>query len=117
MNYISKELDYVAIGSRIRKYRWESKISQEELAEAVGISTTHMSHIETGATKLSLSVLANISLALKVSADLILNGEKITSKISEIDYIFSSSDERQTRILLEVVRATKLALDKERVSI
>lgn len=115
MNCISKELDYIAIGNRIRKYRWESKISQEELAEAVGISTTHMSHIETGATKLSLTVLANISLALNVSADLILNGDKTATKNSEIDNIFSSSDERQTRILLEVARATKIALDKERI--
>lgn len=115
MNCISKELDYVAIGSRIRKYRWESKISQEELAEAVGISTTHMSHIETGATKLSLVVLANISRALNVSTDLILNGEKVVSKTSEIDDIFSSSNERQSRILLEVTRATKVALDKERI--
>lgn len=115
MNCISKELDYAAIGSRIRKYRWENKISQEELAEAVGISTTHMSHIETGATKLSLTVLVNISLALNVSADLILNGDKSVTKTSEIADIFSSSNERQTRILLEVTRATKLALDKEQI--
>ncbi len=115
MNCISKELDYAAIGSRIRKYRWENKISQEELAEAVGISTTHMSHIETGATKLSLTVLVNISLALNVSADLILNGDKSVTKTSEIADIFSSSNERQTRILLEVTRATKLVLDKEQI--
>lgn len=115
MNCISKELDYAAIGSRIRKYRWENKISQEELAETVGISTTHMSHIETGATKLSLAVLVNISLALNVSADLILNGDKSVTKTSEIADIFSSSNERQTRILLEVTRATKLALDKEQI--
>lgn len=115
MNCISKELDYAAIGSRIRKYRWENKISQEELAEAVGISTTHMSHIETGATKLSLTVLVNISLALNVSADLILNGDKSVTKTSEIADIFSSSNERQTRILLEITRATKLVLDKEQI--
>lgn len=115
MNCISKELDYVAIGSRIRRYRWESKISQEELAEAVGISTTHMSHIETGTTKLSLTVLANISLALNISADLILNGDNSVSKKTELENIFAASDERQTRILIEVARATKLALDKERI--
>lgn len=115
MNCMSKELDYAAIGSRIRRYRWKSKISQEELAEAAGISTTHMSHIETGTTKLSLTVLANISFALNISADLILNGENSVSKKSELENIFASSDERQTRILLEVARATKLALDKERI--
>lgn len=74
-----------------------------------------MSHIETGATKLSLTVLVNISLALNVSADLILNGDKSVTKTSEIADIFSSSNERQTRILLEVTRATKLVLDKEQI--
>ena len=47
-------MDYYAIGQRIRKFRKACGLSQEELAEKVGISTTHMSHIETGNTKLSL---------------------------------------------------------------
>lgn len=115
MNYIGKELDYAAIGSRIRQYRWKSKLSQEELAEAIGISATHMSHIETGATKLSLTVLANISDALKVSVDLILNGEKSIINNTELVNILSSINERQMRILMDVTRATKIALDKERV--
>ena len=44
-------MDYYAIGQRIRKFRKACGLSQEELAEKVGISTTHMSHIETGNTK------------------------------------------------------------------
>lgn len=62
-------LDYAAIGLRIRKYRKACGLSQEQLAETVGISTTHLSHIETGNTKLSLSVFARIATALSVQAD------------------------------------------------
>lgn len=47
-------MDYYEIGQRIRKMRKAHEFSQEELAEKIGISTTHMSHIETGNTKLSL---------------------------------------------------------------
>ena len=39
-------MDYYKIGQRIRKFRKAQGISQEQLAEKVGISTTHMSHIE-----------------------------------------------------------------------
>lgn len=41
-------MNYYEIGQRIRKYRKASELSQEQLAEKVGISVTHMSHIETG---------------------------------------------------------------------
>ena len=54
-------MDYCAIGQRIRKIRKAHGLSQEELAEKVGISTTHMSHIETGNTKLSLPVFVELA--------------------------------------------------------
>lgn len=48
-------------------------MSQEQLAECVGISVTHMSHIETGNTKLSLPVLVSIADALNVSTDTLIH--------------------------------------------
>ncbi len=113
MNYIGIEPDYTAIGKRIRKYRWEKDISQEELAEAVGVSTTHMSHIETGATKLSLSVFIKISTALDISADLLLKDN------AQPDYIYSQThqeeSDRQKRILTELTKAAKKILEKEKI--
>ena len=53
-------MDYYEIGQRIRKVRKTKRLSQEQLAERIGISTTHMSHIETGNTKLSIEVFAAI---------------------------------------------------------
>ena len=66
-------MDYYQIGQRIRKYRKAQGLSQEELAARAGISVTHMSHIETGSTKLSLPVLAALSDALDVRADVLLH--------------------------------------------
>ena len=49
-------MKYYDIGQRIRHYRKACGLSQEALADKADISVTHMSHIETGNTKLSLPV-------------------------------------------------------------
>ena len=66
------ELNYEAIGKRIRKLRKEKKWSQEDLRYRANISKTHMSHIETGTTKLSLPTLVDIANALETTPDHIL---------------------------------------------
>ena len=48
------ELDYKAIGKRIKIARIKADLTQEALAEKASLSTTHMSNIETGNSKLSL---------------------------------------------------------------
>ena len=42
------EPDYKAIGERVKTLRQRKGLSQEALAEACGLSKTHMSHIEHG---------------------------------------------------------------------
>ena len=42
------ELDYRAIGKRIKIARIKADLTQEALAEKASLSTTHMSNIETG---------------------------------------------------------------------
>lgn len=41
------ELDYKAIGKRVKIARIKADMTQERLAELAGISPTHMSNIET----------------------------------------------------------------------
>ena len=40
------ELDYKAIGKRIKIARINADMTQEQLSEAVGLSPTHLSNIE-----------------------------------------------------------------------
>ena len=63
------------IGEQIKRLRKERNMTQEQLAEKIGISTTHMSHIETGSTKLSLTVLVDLAVNLKVKTDCLLFNE------------------------------------------
>ena len=52
------ELDYKAIGKRIKIARIKVDLTQEKLSEMVGISPTHLSNIETGTTRVSLNTIA-----------------------------------------------------------
>ena len=47
------ELDYKAIGKRIKIARIKADLTQEKLSEMVGVSPTHLSNIETGTTRVS----------------------------------------------------------------
>ena len=67
-------MDYYEIGQRIRKVRKAKRLSQEQLAERIRISTTHMSHIETGNTKLSIEAFDVICKVLECRADELLFG-------------------------------------------
>ena len=57
----------VKFGHRIRKRRQGLGITQEELADRVSLSRTHMGHIEQGRRSPSLEVLNKIAKALKTS--------------------------------------------------
>jgi len=65
-------IDYKDIGTRIRSVRKAREITQEQLAEAVGVGVTHISHIETGNSIPSLQVMIDIINAMDCSADELL---------------------------------------------
>jgi len=53
-------IDYAVIGKRIQKSRQEKGITQEKLAEKVGISVVYLSKIENGRVYPTLEMLSNI---------------------------------------------------------
>ncbi|SHK52189.1 helix-turn-helix domain-containing protein [Hespellia stercorisuis] len=108
-------MNYYEIGQRIRKYRKAYNLSQEQLADKVGISATHMSHIETGNTKLSLAVLVKIAEALSVQTDaLIYDAPQVnrTAMTDEISDILSSCKPEELKIVTDVIKSLKISLDK-----
>lgn len=108
-------MDYYAIGQRIRKIRKAHGLSQEELAEKVGISTTHMSHIETGNTKLSLPVFVQLAEALEIRTDEMLGDDNFSARnasIEEIIKILDSCTTQQVKVMEDILKAAKVALNK-----
>lgn len=108
-------MNYYEIGQRIRKYRKAYGLSQDQLADKVGISLTHMSHIETGNTKLSLPVLVKLAETLSVQTDMLLFDSQKASKTelsTEITDLLDSCSIHDMYVLLDVMKATKISLDK-----
>lgn len=108
-------MDFYKIGQQIRKFRKAQGLSQEELAEKIGISTTHMSHIETGNTKLSLSVFVDIANALNVQTDDLLDEREIVATARanrELSEILDDCSPEQLNIIADVVKAMINSMDK-----
>ena len=110
-------MDYYKIGQRIRKFRKAYRLSQEQLAEKVGISTTHMSHIETGNTKLSLPLFVKLANVLSIHTDELLHDTPQKNKTAikgELEEILDSCSMQDIQIIEDVVKAVKVSLDKYR---
>ena len=108
-------MDYIKIGQNIRKFRKAHGLSQEELAEKVNISTTHMSHIETGSTKLSLPVLCDLSKALQVSTDDIIAQENFVNtnaSVGELMKVIETCTPQQIKVITDTAKSLKLSLEK-----
>ena len=108
-------MDYYQIGQRVRRFRRAQGLSQEALAERAGISVTHMSHIETGNTKLSLAVFAALAEGLGVAADELLwdAPESRTASLSQLEEVLAGCTRDQCRVSLAVARAARAALNEQ----
>lgn len=110
-------IDYKAIGKRIRTARLKAGMTQELLAEKAGLSTTHMSNIETGSSKLSLPAIISLADALGVSVDELLCDNVIRSWeifSREIQDILSDCDEYEIRILADILKSAKESIRKNK---
>ena len=89
-------------------------LSQEQLAEGVEISVTHMSHIETGNTKLSLPVLVDIARVLEVRTDDLLFDSPSEKELSikEITETLETCTAEEIRVIADVVKAIKVSFNK-----
>lgn len=68
------EMDFYAIGARIRAKRKALNLTQENLAEKLDISTEHLSRIERGSVKPSLTLTERICAELKMEEEELLFG-------------------------------------------
>jgi len=95
------------IGNAIRKTRIERGLSQEELAEMVDITPTHMKHIESGHRLPSVEVLYQIVVALRMSLDSVFFPENAANSelYEKVVFQLGQCDEHQLEILYATVNA------------
>ena len=66
------DINYKAIGVRIKAARARKGVTQGYIANLIGLSTPHISNIETGNTKLGLPTIIHLANVLDVSVDELL---------------------------------------------
>ncbi len=83
---MSFEVDYYALGMRIRSAREKKNLTQEQLGELCSLSTAHIGHIERGTRTPSIDTLYSVAQALNVSVDSLLldsfDGEDVFMHLS-----------------------------------
>ena len=84
MSIMLPEIDFERIGQRVKQARIDKGYTQAELGEVIGCSNNHMSHIETGQTKVSLSLLLKLAYALDMDLNFFLMDTPYVEKDSEI---------------------------------
>lgn len=96
------------LGARIKELRKSRKLSQEELAELIGVEPQHMSRIESGRSYPSLDRLEKISIALKVPLKdffEFMHLEDVIERLDNIDGLAKDLSEEQQRFLYRIVKA------------
>lgn len=110
------ELNYRAIGKRIKIERIKADLTQEKLAEMVGKSPTHMSNVETGSTRVSLTLMVAIANALGVTLDDLMCDSVTHARVQfeqDIADILSDCDTYEIRMIADMAQALKDTLRKD----
>lgn len=103
------KMDLSPIGSRIKAAREKKKITQEELAGLLDMSTTHISVIERGVKPPRLETLIRIANALDVSADYLLMdildnpADVVAGELSEIISKLSPKEKEKALTIIRVL--------------
>lgn len=95
------------LGNRIREARIENRLSQEQLAELVNITPTHLKHLESEHRKPSLEVLVALMEVLHFSLDALVFpiSNEVDQQCHEIETLLKSCNEAELEVILDVTRS------------
>jgi len=100
------KIDYEAIGARIKAARLQSGLTQKNLAEKLCVSPRRIGGAEKGISKISLDLLADLSVALDRDITFFITGMQISSENylePEIREAFSALNNFDKKRILAIV--------------
>ena len=106
-------LNYKELGQRIKQYRMARKLSQDDLAAAIAITTGHVSKIETGRRYPSLEIIVSIANTLDITSDdLLVDNLKHSTPMAgtEIHRLLLDCNEDETKMLTRTLEFMKALL-------
>lgn len=109
-----KDINYKAVGRKIRDCRHAKKITQEQLAEICDVSASYIGHIERGSRNLSMNTAIQICGALGVGLDYLFldSAEKDDEILNCINSALKTTNEEQRRRFLNTVKILADNIDK-----
>lgn len=111
-------VNYEFIGARIREARLRKKLSQEQLDAMVDVGTSHISHIETGATIPSTKLLVELMNILDCDPNEVLCMETRSTRPilnSWLSELVADCNEDEIKIITDTVMALKTSLRRNRI--
>ena len=93
----------VNMGIRISQQRKELRMTQEQLAEKMGVSLQTVSCIELGKKAIRPENLANLCTYLEVTADYILYGKRSQQQMNDTISKLSTLDSNAYRIVQDLI--------------
>lgn len=110
---MDKNIDYTALGKRIKEKRISQKLTQEQLGEMCELSAAHIGHIERGTRIMSVDVLFRIAQVLNVSVDYLLFDSVENNNIfNSIAPILKDTDKNKVKHFLNTVRILAENIDE-----
>lgn len=104
------EQELTALREAIRNERKNKRITQEELAEMLEVSPTHVKHIESGHRKPSIEILFELAKILNISLDEVVfpkNGTPNDATRGKIERLLDVSEEASLQFILSVLEALR----------
>lgn len=103
-------VDYKLIGQRVKEKRKQKGYTQENLAEALGVTVGYVSQIERGVTKINLDTLSSISVFCECDISYFLTGTTVAQSSflqEETAKIISDLDSSKRRLLYSIAKAIR----------
>lgn len=110
-------IDFASVGQKVKRIRLSKGVTQEQLAEAVGVGVTHISHLETGTGTVSLKVFVAIVNYLDCSADELLCKEIMTARPLMYNWLIDlvdDCDQTEIKIIADTVATLKETLRRNK---
>ena len=110
------ELRYDALGKRIRDARKKKRLTQQQVAEKIGVEPSHISNVERGITKPSLKAVVDIAEVLGVTVDSLVYdslSQERSHYLDSLEAVVKKATPKQHRVITAMSEEMLAPLVKE----
>ena len=96
-------MDYEKLGVRVRQQRVMNRLTQEQLAEKAGVSSSFIGHIERGEKKASVETVVALCNAMDISPSVLLQ-DSLSDAVMRSQLSFNQENQDLMEGLMHVLR-------------